>query len=403
MRSRITDIYIDNFKSLMDFDIKLSKFACLIGLNSAGKSTVLQAIDFLCSVAKGSVQDWLLAREWDNGELLSKLNNRKTIAFRFGFNINGQQYVWRGSFNATKSFLNCSHEQISRIKDGQEEKIFWVTDNVCRFIGLPKDESEAHTTWKLTIEQKYNGSFLSSYKGRNFNDELKRIQAFFKSIKSLELLSPPMLRKASRDKSEDIGIGGERLASFLSTLDENKREQISNYMKKFDESFDVFSIRTVKGGWKKLSIFEKFKKDEQNSHEHNNTIEVSARHMSDGLLRLMSILAQSLNGNYVLLFDEIENGINPEFMELLVEILGAIDSQVIVTTHSPIFLNFIDEDVAKDSVCFIYKNKDGITKQIPFFSIPQNSERLEILGPGEAMLDVSLMELSNTMQSNGAN
>ena len=42
---------IDNFKSLVDFSLPmppnaLGRFVCLIGLNGAGKSTVLQALDF---------------------------------------------------------------------------------------------------------------------------------------------------------------------------------------------------------------------------------------------------------------------------------------------------------------------------------------------------------------------
>jgi AAA15 family ATPase/GTPase len=42
----IKSIYIDNFKSLVDFSLPpaphdLAKFTCVIGLNGAGKSTLL--------------------------------------------------------------------------------------------------------------------------------------------------------------------------------------------------------------------------------------------------------------------------------------------------------------------------------------------------------------------------
>lgn len=108
-------------------------------------------------------------------------------------------------------------------------------------------------------------------------------------------------------------------------------------MKAFDSSFKSFNVKTVAGGWKKLSIAENFTNRDGSSLQ----IEVGAKHLSDGLLRLMSILAQTSANSNVLLFDEIENGINPEFIEILVELLMKIDTQVIVTTHSPLFLNFI--------------------------------------------------------------
>ncbi|MFY8134268.1 MAG: AAA family ATPase, partial [Aquimonas sp.] len=54
----IKHFYIDNFKSLVDFRLSpeggsLAKFTCLVGLNGAGKSTVLQALDFIGHLASG--------------------------------------------------------------------------------------------------------------------------------------------------------------------------------------------------------------------------------------------------------------------------------------------------------------------------------------------------------------
>ena len=67
---------IGNFKSLDKFHIKFSKFTCLIGLNSAGKSTLLQAIDFISQQMKGDITGWLKNRSWDAMELESKVTNK---------------------------------------------------------------------------------------------------------------------------------------------------------------------------------------------------------------------------------------------------------------------------------------------------------------------------------------
>jgi len=42
----------------------LTQFTCLIGLNGSGKSTILQAIDFISQLAQGRLDDWLEVREW---------------------------------------------------------------------------------------------------------------------------------------------------------------------------------------------------------------------------------------------------------------------------------------------------------------------------------------------------
>jgi AAA15 family ATPase/GTPase len=83
----IKSFYIDNFKSLVDFRLpprshKLGQFTCLVGLNGAGKSTVLQAFDFVGHLANGEVASWLKQREWKTSDLTSRfLKLKKLIQF----------------------------------------------------------------------------------------------------------------------------------------------------------------------------------------------------------------------------------------------------------------------------------------------------------------------------------
>lgn len=80
-----------------------------------------------------------------------------------------------------------------------------------------------------------------------------------------------------------------------------------------------------------------------------------ARHINDGMLRLLTILAQTQTSHSFLLFDEIENGVNPELVERLVNVLLNAPQQVLVTTHSPMILNYLPDNVARESVMFIYR------------------------------------------------
>jgi AAA15 family ATPase/GTPase len=120
---------------------------------------------------------------------------------------------------------------------------------------------------------------------------------------------------------------------------------------------------------------------------------------NDGMLRLIAILAELKSGHQFLLFDEIENGINPELIEFVIDSLTSTDKQVIVTTHSPMILNYLSDEIAKSGVIYLYKTPEGLTKAIQFFSIPSIAEKLTVMGPGEVFVDTNLTGLIDEIQS----
>ena len=96
----------------------------------------------------------------------------------------------------------------------------------------------------------------------------------------------------------------------------------------------------------------------------------------------------------LILLDEIENGINQEIIEKLVDTLVASSQQILVTTHSPLILNFLEDELARKSVQFIYKSPKGESYIRPFFDIPRIGEKLSYMGPGDAFVDTDLAALT---------
>ena len=127
----------------------------------------------------------------------------------------------------------------------------------------------------------------------------------------------------------------------------------------------------------------------------DHRIETEARHINDGLLRVLAILAQAASDRSLILLDEIENGINPEIVEALVDALLASPQQMLVTTHSPMILNYLPDDTARQALQFVYKNPAGPTRVRPFFSIERIARKLEVMGPGEAFVDTDLEALTS--------
>jgi predicted ATPase len=156
-----------------------------------------------------------------------------------------------------------------------------------------------------------------------------------------------------------------------------------------------FYAQKFPGGWKQIEI-----EEAPQGQESFPRITTGAQHINDGMLRLIAIVAElaSYEQRFVL-FDEIENGINPEVVEFVIDKLVNARQQVMVTTHSPMILNYLDDQVARDGVVYLYKARDGRTRAIRFFDVPSIAEKLTVMGPGEAFADTDLTALRDEIEA----
>ena len=78
----------------------------------------------------------------------------------------------------------------------------------------------------------YQGSVLSILQLKDAHPDVSRVKELLQKLKSLELLSPHLLRRRARI-AEDIGIGGEKLAPFLGQLRGNSPGQLQDRLREF--------------------------------------------------------------------------------------------------------------------------------------------------------------------------
>ena len=118
---QIQSITAKNFKSLVDFRLDLAKFTCLVGLNGAGKSTVLQFIDFIGQQVRGNLEGWLSERQWDATDVRSKFATRSTVEFSISYGrCDGEVLAtWEGSFDSSR--LYCTAERVFVAKSAMLE------------------------------------------------------------------------------------------------------------------------------------------------------------------------------------------------------------------------------------------------------------------------------------------
>ncbi len=378
---RLNRLYISNFKSLDNFELEFSEFTCLIGLNSSGKSTILQAIDFVAQQMNGNFSGWLKERGWEANELRCKLVKSKNIKGMIFFHYHHNTYGWFFEFNTT--LKKCTFEDVA-IFENNFETIFKVKDGKYTIVDVETKE-KLHGD----IIQEYEGSFLASLKSDLLPQPIKEFKAYLQNIYSLDLLAPQELRKRSR-KGSKLGLSGENLSAFLNTFSTEQKRTLLEQLQKCYPHLESLDIRKSAGGWSRLELVEKF-----------GTIKLvnEAKYLNDGVLRLIAILSQLQSNPSFLLFDEIENGINAELVEFLIDTLIASGHQIMITTHSPMILNYIDDETAIKSVQYIYKTPEGFTQSIPFFSIPSMKEKLELMGAGEVYVDTNLVQLYEEIKS----
>lgn len=372
-------VAIQNFKSLEDVELLLGKFNCLVGMNGAGKSTILQALDLLAQLMHGNVDQWLAARGWESKDLRCRTSHSPRLTtLMVGLSLEDDRCLsWNAMLN------RYTMRVVSEAVHIQDEEIFRVSGSRFKLLGQQHE-----------ITQDYTGSLLASLKDALLPPELKTLRDAIRNIRSLELLSPHLLRKRSRAQDKDIGAGGEKLSGFLASLTFGQQAQLLAVLRQFYPQLHDFRVANVRGGWKRLMVTEAVQSATDPTQEV--WLETEASQLNDGLLRILAMLAQANSQRSgMLLLDEVENGINPEIVEKLVNALVNSPVQVLVTSHSPMILNYLDDDIAREAVQFVYKNPRGQTRVRPFFELPGIGEKLNYMGPGEAFVDTNLAALTD--------
>ena len=378
---RITKIKINNFKSLVDFEIDLSKFNCIIGLNGSGKSTFLQFMSFLSQLMRGDIGNWLQQRKWGKEDIVPELDGKKhrSVRFEVFFQREPTEGCWKGQFWVDQ--LYCIKETLS-IGDCSFDAANTKNEKTYTLSGRSKADR---------INFNYQGSIFSQLADKEVSDRFGELIQFFRNIRAFDLLSPYFLKQDSKAVSNTIGFWGENIAPFLHGMESRVRASVIGKIKQVYPEFNSFDTLPNPDGSKSLNIREQY-------YNGNIVYSIPARGINDGLLRILAMLGQLNMDDPFLLFDEIENGINQELVDFLLQELIGAKQQIAVTTHSPLFLNYLDDELAKDSVHYFYKTPEGFTRCRKFFSLPSTSKKLGTLGPGEAIADTNLYRLNEEIE-----
>ena len=381
---------VDNFKSLNNLSINLQQMTVIVGNNATGKSSILQAIDFVCGCVNDDFSVLLERRGWTVDNIRSKFIRSGTARISFGVEVALEEPVnttlkWGMVLqpNVAKNQLHLVSEEIVDLDT--KETLVQYKASAGGWIKGDKEELSIMPNFVITSSCLKVIQHLHGVDSR-----LNRLVDFFDNSESFEMLAPDNMRLSSRGVVKNIGETGKNLPSFIRQM---SAEQKNNFMSKLkrilgDRISDVSASVKGKPGWTLINVKE---------HYDTGDVEFSSKEISDGILRVLAFIAISEiePANAIFLLDEVENGINSDYAEAMIDVLSEIYEesrhQLVLTTHSTVFLDY----VKPEQIVLLYRDQNGSTRADNLFDSKEIRDKLEYMYPGEILLNMSQKEIAD--------
>jgi predicted ATPase len=190
-------------------------------------------------------------------------------------------------------------------------------------------------------------SRMDSADDRRRYPRMLRFRQWVEGFRSYLIWDPKILRHPGRGKHDEIGPSGEYLACVLGRLKDRNRPAFGKLIRRLRRLFPTLSDISVSGkgwGWRTIRLHE--------AKGNGQKVGFNSQQMGDGVLRLLAITSMLYMERLptVLTFEEPENGIHPQLIREVVQILRELTQrrcphrcQVFLTTHSPYVLDeFLD-------------------------------------------------------------
>lgn len=352
----ITRVILQNYKSIASCDVQLQPLTFLVGRNGAGKSNFLDALHFVADALNSSLDHAVRTR---GGISDVCKRSEKSLTEDYHFSIRLEFALPDGvtghyAFQIGTRPSGGYEVQIEECKLQNENllnpEVYFRVDK-----GTVTDIS-AEVAPVAATDRLYlvNASGLSEF--RSVYDAFSHM-GFYN-------LNPDKIRDLQAPNSGDmLTQDGSNLTSVFSQLSSSVKIDIEEYMSIVVPSVQGVNIR--KFGPKESLEFK------QTVACNENPLPFLANNMSDGTLRMLGILVALFQENAdiskrmrLIGIEEPELALHPAAAGVLLDGLwdAAVNTQVIVTSHSPDLLDNKDLDV--DSILAVEAH-DGNTLIAP--------------------------------------
>ena len=433
----LTALRLKNFKNFADETLRMGPFTIIVGANASGKSNIRDALRFLHGVGRGYTLADILGGKYGAGGQAEWEQIRgaptEVIRQRQGHFALHADFALGESHESLRAELGLEQEQsavtytvLVEAKGGQgsafsvakEELYAWSPEkiaqmtNIWRLLRIPtRSEGEMLRSYGKAIYTSSPSSTDSLQRDDEHNLNIRMAKAgsqkkvghkvsvrpdqpaltqiwehkkVFKAHKdltrqvahnlgSMRFLdpSPARMREPAFPGQTVLGDRGENLPTVLEAICEDscRGETLLEWTRELTP-MDVAAFEFRKETFGKIQLV---------IREHDGR-EISGQSASDGTLRFLAILAALLSeprhGLYM--FEELENGIHPSRLHLLLELIESEteggDVQVVATTHSPELLNVVSDSTFKNTSVVCRRPEEDNAVIRPISSLPNADE-----------------------------
>ena len=352
---KILSITISGFRNIYRQTLEINNFTALVSLNNYGKSNLLEAIDFgfkfitappevkqaMMSQAQNYPINKHIKSDLFEFELQAVADN-KFFVYYFAFSWKTKKIV------AERLKLKTSNQarRLRTLIDRTQEKSLFLQSAG----GRCDKKIEIQDNWLIINKLHLLGDWIfadiakaiSSLKAQYFPlTEIDKYFAFGQII--------------HKTPEAEIKINLWSVAQYLYELKVKKpddflffKDIIINLLPEI-EDFQPIEINLKTEKPQGLELPEKFY--DIRVKFRNNTQDLSIKNLSYGTRRIFHILSVAMRESQrnvfnVLMFEELENSIHPALMQSLLDVLFefAENLQIIITSHSPHLIQFLDLD-----------------------------------------------------------
>lgn len=356
-RSMFTALSLRDFKSFEDTTFELDSFTLLIGSNASGKSNVRDAMRVLHGVGRGYSVAEILGEKWAEGgvRVWTGVRGGARQAVRYG--VDDHAFEIAASFTVPgppekPASIPMRYRLTVRVEGSTPEVVGEALYERGKYVyethpdGEPLGRGPAARTLKARMRARggrppervflTDKPLLTQMLEPGQTTEMNRhsayrAQQFLGAMRFLDL-DPDAARRSSPRGITTLGDRGDNLSSVLAALAETKetRDVLTSWIRALTpmDAVDLRFEDDLDGNTLAVLI-------EGSGHE------TPLSSASDGTVRFLAMVAAMLHGSSpgVLFFEELENGIHPHRVNLLLDLIeiSVNDStaQVIASSHSP--------------------------------------------------------------------
>lgn len=342
----LTKLRLERFKGFKEAELSLGPFTLLVGTNASGKSNIRDAFRFLHGVGRGYSLAEIFGEKWGEG------GERQWRGIRGG----AKEAAFAGaiSFALETSFLTPSHEdwsyriEVEPAAAGTPPQV--VFERLAPASGdavFDSSKEEQPGSRRLSVSRHTtNGRSTSTYPNQRpvltqLCDYRGAEEALYPAIqeargaehclRSMRFFDfhPDAMRQPSFAGQITLGDQGENLSAALLDVSMSGKRTLIQWIRELTpmDAQDLEFVSDPSGRIHLMLVEEGGRR-------------TSAYSASDGTLRLLAMLAAllRLDSAQFYFFEELENGIHPTRLPLLLELFERIAAerkiQIVATTHS---------------------------------------------------------------------